>query len=134
MNDSANPSKAFFIFGSASAGIAVAAGAFGAHGLKNTLPGEMLAIFETAVRYQMYHSLALVATGWALNGWNGEKSAGFKIAGWSFIIGIILFSGSLYALSLTGVGMLGAITPLGGVAFITGWLMLAWSARKSKAP
>lgn len=85
----------------------------------------MLASFEVGVRYQMYHALALLAVAWAHTRWPGPfVTAG----GWLFVAGIIVFSGSLYALSLTGVRWLGAITPLGGVAFLAGWLCLAWGA------
>lgn len=110
--------------GCISAALGVAAGAFGAHGLKAILTPDMLAVYETAVRYQMYHAFGLIAVGWASSQSNTSKT---KFAGWSFVVGTILFSGSLYALTLTNAGWLGAITPLGGVAFIAGWLMLAIS-------
>lgn len=101
--------------------IAVAAGAFGAHALKARLPADMLAVFETGARYQMYHALALVLVG-AL-GLAGRSLDG---AGWAFLAGIVLFSGSLYALALSGVRVLGAVTPFGGLAFLVGWALLAW--------
>ncbi len=110
-------------FGAVFALIGVAAGAFGAHSLKTVLAPDMLAVFDTAVRYQMYHALGLFVVGWALTQAN---HAGFRSAGWLFIGGILLFSGSLYALSLTGIRWLGAVTPLGGVAFLAGWGLLAW--------
>ncbi len=110
-------------FGAVFALIGVAAGAFGAHSLKTVLAPDMLAVFDTAVRYQMYHALGLFVVGWALTQAN---HAGFRFAGWLFIGGILLFSGSLYALSLTGIRWLGAVTPLGGVAFLAGWGLLAW--------
>ncbi len=113
----------FFRLGCLSAAFAVAVGAFGAHGLKTILSGEMLSIYETAARYQMYHAFALLVTGIA--GWHGAK---IKLPGWCFIGGTILFSGSLYLLTLTGAAWLGAITPLGGAAFIAGWLLLGFSA------
>lgn len=102
---------------------AVAAGAFGAHGLKNVLSDPMKAIFETAVRYQMIHGLALFVVSWLLS--KGPSSAA-SAAGWCFLAGIVLFSGSLYILSLTGVKGWGAITPIGGVAFLAGWICLAF--------
>ena len=108
--------------------VAVSAGAFGAHGLKGRLSGEMLAVFETAARYQMYHALALLAVGWMSSRTKGAAS--IRWAGWFFLVGIVLFSGSLYALSISEWRLLGAVTPLGGVAFLCGWLTLANAARK----
>jgi uncharacterized membrane protein YgdD (TMEM256/DUF423 family) len=118
--------RLFFSLGSVSAFLAVAAGAFGAHALRSRLSPESLAIFETAARYQMYHALALLAVSWAATRWTGSLT---QWAGWLFLSGTVLFSGSLYALALTGVRSLGAITPLGGVAFLAGWICLALSAR-----
>lgn len=115
----------FFALGSASGLVAVAAGAFGAHGLRERLNPEMLEVFETAVRYQLVHALALLAVGWAATRWPGVAATA---AGWLFVAGTVLFSGSLYALSLTGLRWLGAITPLGGLAFLAGWASLAWAA------
>jgi uncharacterized membrane protein YgdD (TMEM256/DUF423 family) len=120
--------RTFFSIGSASAFLAVAAGAFGAHALRGRLTPEYLAIFETAARYQMYHALGLIAVAWALSRWPGVLT---QSAGWLFVVGTVLFSGSLYALSLTRLRWLGAITPLGGVAFLTGWLLLALAAQRS---
>ena len=117
--------RLFFILGSLSGGLAVALGAFGAHALKDRLTPDLLQTFETGVRYHMYHALALLAVAWAISRWP-ESSAG--TAGWAFIIGIVVFSGSLYILSFTGMRWLGAITPIGGVAFLLGWLLLAWAA------
>ena len=113
--------RLFFALGSASALIAVGAGAFGAHGLRARLGPDLLAVFETAARYQMYHALALLAVAWAITRWPGAWPAR---AGWLFLIGTVLFSGSLYALALSGVRWLGAVTPLGGAAFLAGWLCL----------
>lgn len=106
--------------------LSVALGAFGAHALKSRLATEQLAVFQTGVQYQMYHALALLGTGIWLN---IQPTRGLlNIAGWLFIVGIILFSGSLYALTLSGMRKLGAITPLGGLAMIVGWLLIFLSA------
>ena len=119
--------RTFFLAGTVSAFVAVALGAFAAHGLRARLAPELLAVFETGVRYQMYHALALLAVAWACTRWPGSLvSAG----GWLFVAGTLLFSGSLYVLALTGVRWLGAITPLGGLAFLAGWLCLALAAAK----
>ena len=119
--------QTFAVLGALSAFIAVAAGAFGAHGLRQRLSSDMLAVFDVAVRYQMYHALALLAVSWAQTRWSGPA---LQLSGYAFLAGTILFSGSLYLLSLTGVRWLGAITPLGGLAFLIGWLALAWAAWK----
>ena len=113
----------FLLIGALGGFLGVAAGAFGAHGLRGRLSPEMLAVFETAVRYQMYHVFALLVTAAAI-GRLGDARL-LVVAGWAFVAGIVLFSGSLYALALTGVSMLGAITPVGGVAFLVGWACLA---------
>jgi uncharacterized membrane protein YgdD (TMEM256/DUF423 family) len=118
--------RLFFVLGSASAGIAVALGAFGAHALKARLSPEMLAVYETGVRYQMFHALALLAVAWASTRW--PDSAVITASGWLFVAGTVLFSGSLYALSLTGVRGLGAVTPIGGAAWLIGWGCLTWAA------
>jgi uncharacterized membrane protein YgdD (TMEM256/DUF423 family) len=112
----------FFRLGAASAFLAVAAGAFGAHALRARLSPELLAAFETGARYQMYHALALIAAAWASTQWPGPLP---RAAGWLFVAGTVLFSGSLYALALSGVRWLGAITPAGGMAFLAGWVCLA---------
>ena len=117
--------RLFFGLGALSAGLAVALGAFAAHGLRSRVSAEALAAFETGARYHMYHALALLAVAWACARW---PSAGTSAAGWLFVAGTLLFSGSLYLLAVTGVRALGAITPLGGLAFILGWLALAWAA------
>jgi len=104
----------------------VALGAFAAHGLKSRLEPQLLAAFETGVRYQMYHVFALFASAWGHARWPGRS---FSIAGWLFVAGIVLFSGSLYLLALTGERWPGVITPVGGLAFLGGWLCLAWGAR-----
>lgn len=121
------PGRRTMAAGALLAMVAVIAGAFAAHGLKNSLDGYSLGIFETAARYQMYHSLALLAVGMLAS--RAEYSRRWlRAAALSFGLGILLFSGSLYLLALTGTGWLGAVTPLGGVAFILGWLALAVSA------
>lgn len=120
--------RLFFAIGAVSAFIGVATGAFGAHGLKGRLGVEMLAIFEVGVRYQMYHALALIAVAWAQTRWPGTL---VTASGVLFIIGTLLFSGSLYLLSLSGLRWLGAVTPLGGLAFLAGWICLVWAALKA---
>jgi uncharacterized membrane protein YgdD (TMEM256/DUF423 family) len=119
--------RVFFLLGCISGFVAVAAGAFGAHGLRSRLAPDLLAIFETAARYQMYHALALLAVAWAATRWPGTLSGW---AGWLFVVGTVIFSGSLYALALTGLRWLGAITPIGGLCFLGGWLCLALTVRR----
>ena len=114
--------RLFFGLGALSALVSVAAGAFGAHALRVRLTPEHLAVFETAARYQMYHALGLLAVGWAITRWPGVLPLW---AGWLFVAGTLLFSGSLYILALTEARWWGAVTPLGGVAFLAGWLCLA---------
>ena len=121
--------RIFFVLGCASAGIAVALGAFGAHALKASLSPEMLAVYETGVRYQMFHALTLLAVAWAGTRW--PHSAAITASGWLFVAGTLLFSGSLYALSLSGARGLGAITPIGGLAWLLGWAALAWGVAKA---
>lgn len=122
-----------FAFAGAVTGlIAVALGAFAAHGLKSKLAPEMLAVFETGARYQMYHAFALLAAAWAVGqgaaGQGAAASPAFaRAAGWCFLAGTLLFSGSLYALALTGLRKLGIVTPFGGVFFLAGWGLLALS-------
>lgn len=120
--------RLFFLIGAVSAFVGVAAGAFGAHGLKGRLDADMLATFEVGVRYQMYHAFALIAAAWAAARWPGALPVA---AGWLFLAGTVIFSGSLYLLSLTGQRWLGAITPVGGLAFLAGWLCLAGACWKS---
>jgi uncharacterized membrane protein YgdD (TMEM256/DUF423 family) len=121
-------SRTFLTLGALSGFLSVAAGAFGAHALRDRLAANYLTIFETAARYQMYHALALVAVALLMDRWPGAQ---LQWAGWLFVIGTVLFSGSLYALAMTGTRWLGAITPLGGVAFLAGWICLALSAPSS---
>lgn len=120
--------RLFFVIGSLSGFIGVALGAFGAHALKSRLEPELLATFEVGVRYQMYHAFALLAVAWAQTRWPG---AVLNASGWLFVAGTLIFSGSLYALSLSGLRWLGAITPIGGLALLAGWLCLAWAAWKA---
>jgi uncharacterized membrane protein YgdD (TMEM256/DUF423 family) len=117
--------RTFATLGALSAALGVILGAFGAHALRNRLPPDLHAVFEVGVRYHMYHALGLLAVAWAATRWPGGAIA---VAGWCFVAGIVIFSGSLYLLALTGQRWLGAITPLGGAAFIAGWLSLAWAA------
>jgi uncharacterized membrane protein YgdD (TMEM256/DUF423 family) len=115
----------FAIVGALLAFIGVAAGAFGAHALKTRLASDALAVFEVGVRYHLLHAIALLAVGWANTQWPGRAA---RLSGWLFIAGITIFSGSLYLLALTGQRALGAITPVGGVCLLVGWLALAWAA------
>jgi uncharacterized membrane protein YgdD (TMEM256/DUF423 family) len=113
----------FLAFGSILAGLGVAAGAFGAHALKEILDAPMLQVFETATRYVMYHAFGLCIVSWAIDRYPEQR---LEKSGWLFLIGILLFSGSLYVVSLAGIRWVGAVTPIGGLAFMTGWLLLAW--------
>ena len=119
--------RLFFTLGALSGFVGVALGAFAAHGLKSRLTPELLATFEIGVRYQMYHAFALLAVGWAQTRWPGAL---LSASGWLFVAGTLLFSGSLYVLSLSGEKWLGAVAPAGGLAFLAGWLCLAWGAWK----
>ncbi len=121
--------KIFFAIGCLSAALAVIAGAFGAHALKDKLSEDRLGVFETAVRYQLVHALALLAVALAMPRLAGHLAV---VSGWLFVAGTVLFSGSLYVLSLTGMRWLGAITPLGGIAFIAAWVLLAWGVLQAK--
>ena len=123
--------RLWLVLGALSAGIAVAAGAFGAHALRARLSPADLATFETGARYQMYHALALLAVAWVAF---RTPSGAVQLAGWCFVAGTVLFSGSLYLLTLTGTRWLGAITPLGGVAFLVGWVALAVAGFRVTAP
>ncbi|MFN8535765.1 MAG: DUF423 domain-containing protein [Dehalococcoidia bacterium] len=123
--------RLFGILGAVLAGLAVAAGAFGAHALREAIPADRLDVFETAARYQMYHALGLLAVAWIIER-RPSRLAGF--AGGVFALGILVFSGSLYLLSVTGLRWLGAITPIGGVLFLSGWASLAWAIGTSARP
>ncbi len=125
------PSFRFAFLGALSAGSAVAAGAFGAHALKSILDPAMLAVYETAARYQMYHALGLFVVAWLCRETNSPLASK---AGWLFCAGTLLFSGSLYLVALAGIKWMGALTPLGGVSFISGWACVAWTAWRAGRP
>ena len=117
--------RTFLLIGTLAGFLAVTLGAFGAHALRERMSSEMLAVFETGVRYQMYHALALLLVSAMM-----PRMGGWLVVsgGWLFTAGIVLFSGSLYVLALTGVTVFGAITPIGGLAFLAGWACLAIAA------
>lgn len=118
----------WFALGAVAAGLGVALGAFGAHGLKSFVSEELLQIFETGVRYHLLHAVALLAVGWAADRWPASKWV--PRAGWCFLTGIFVFGGSLYVMTLTDLRWLGAITPLGGLLFLAGWASLAIAAAR----
>ena len=122
--------RTFAGIGAAMGFLAVAAGAFGAHALRSRLTPGDLEIFETAARYQMYHALALLGAAWVVGRWPGGAA---HASGWLFLGGTLVFSGSLYLLVLTGQRWLGAVTPIGGVAFLAGWVLLALAATSFRA-
>ena len=119
--------RIFLMIGAGSGALGVAAGAFGAHALRDKLEPRMLDVFETGARYQMYHALALLAVGLMANRW---PSSLITSAGWLMVAGTLFFSGSLYGMAFTGVRALGAITPIGGVCFIAGWVCVAVAASR----
>jgi uncharacterized membrane protein YgdD (TMEM256/DUF423 family) len=123
--------RAFLTVGAVFGGLGVAAGAFAAHGLKSRLAPDLLAVFETGARYQLVHAVALLVVGVLAT---RVPHPAVAAAGWLFIVGVVVFSGSLYLLAVTGVRWLGAITPIGGVALIAGWLALAWGVLRSRGP
>src|SRR6185295_8014644 len=118
-----SPSQRFLVLGAILAGCGVAAGAFGAHALKEILDAPMLQVFETATRYLMYHAFGLCIVSLAMDRYPEQR---LEKSAWLFLIGILLFSGSLYAVSLAGLRWLGAVTPVGGLTFIAGWILLGW--------
>ena len=120
--------RLFVVCGSALCFLGVAVGAFAAHALKDRLQPDLFAAFEVGVRYHIYHALGLFALAWLMTQFPHPQ---LHFAGWLFLVGIVLFSGSLYLLSVTGVRWLGAITPVGGVCFLVGWLWVAWCVVKS---
>jgi len=115
--------RAFALAGSVLAFIGVGLGAFGAHALRSRIGPDLLATFETGVRYHMYHALALLACAWVMDRWPSPQVAW---AGWLFVAGIVVFSGTLYLLTFTGARWWGALTPIGGVALLAAWACLAW--------
>ncbi len=121
--------RIFLIVGAVMGAFGVAAGAFAAHGLKSRLTPDLLAVFETGAHYQLVHALALLAVGLVMTRFSHPA---ISASGWFFIVGIVIFSGSLYVLALTGFRWLGAITPVGGLAIIAGWLTLAWGVFSSQ--
>lgn len=120
--------RLFVVIGALSGAIGVGAGAFGAHALRASLEPRMLEVFETGARYQLVHAVAMVAAAWVAGRFPGAVA---NASGWLFLAGTVCFSGSLYAMALTGVRALGAITPIGGVCFIAGWVCLALAAAKA---
>lgn len=119
----------FITLGAICAFLAVGLGAFGAHGLKNSLSADMLAVYHTAVDYQMWHAIGLLFIG-LLSLQMPSKT--LRLSGWFMFAGILIFSGSLYTLSLSGIKILGAITPIGGALFLIAWIMLAYASFKTK--
>jgi len=129
------PARAFLALGSLAGFLGVALGAFGAHALKTRLTPDLLAIFETGVRYQVYHALALILVALGLQLWGSSRSLIW--AGWLFASGLLIFSGSLYLLCFSGVRAWGAVTPLGGLCLLAGWLALflsAWQKTETEHP
>jgi uncharacterized membrane protein YgdD (TMEM256/DUF423 family) len=120
--------RTFVGIGAVLALLGVAAGAFGAHALSTRIAPERLGTFEVAVRYQMYHALALIAVGWALSRW---QTSSIVLAGWLFVAGVVVFSGAVYALALGGPRWMGAIAPIGGMSLMAGWALLAWGVLRS---
>lgn len=120
--------RSFFVIGSMLAGIAVAAGAFGAHALEGRIAPSLLEAFGTGARYQLVHGVALLAVAWGIDRW---PNAGLELGGWLLAFGTAVFSGSLYLLALTGARWLGAVTPVGGTAMIAGWVVLAWRTARA---
>jgi uncharacterized membrane protein YgdD (TMEM256/DUF423 family) len=126
-------SKNWVFWGAAFAGLSVILGAFGAHALKDSLSDRSLQVYQTASHYQFIHALALILLGLWAQSQLAQGGALTSTAGWLFAVGILLFSGSLYALAITNIKILGAITPLGGLCFIAGWICFALSAWKARA-
>lgn len=120
-----NTTRAFFAIGSLLALLAVAAGAFAAHALEARIAPDRLETWQLGAKYQMYHALALLAVAWAATRWPGPATTA---AGWLFVLGVLVFCGSLYALALGSPRWFGAITPIGGLSFMAGWAALAWAA------
>lgn len=123
--------KIYLLIAAINGFLAVALGAFGAHGLKQKLSADMLAVYQTGVQYHFYHTLALFGVALLLQ--QLPQSAALRWSALLFVVGIVIFSGSLYVLAISGVRWLGAITPIGGVAFLAGWILLAVAAWNWKA-
>ncbi|MBS1270893.1 MAG: hypothetical protein MAGBODY4_00020 [Candidatus Marinimicrobia bacterium] len=121
--------KMFVSIAAISGALAVVLGAFGAHALSSVFTEEMSQTFSTASQYHFYHSLAMIASAWTYARWHNRAAV---ISGWAFLTGIVIFSGSLYLLAITGMDWLGAITPIGGVGFIVGWIALAFSTKRNR--
>lgn len=117
--------KTFIVIGAVAMALGVVLGAFGAHGLKARLTPDLLAVYQTGVEYHLYHALGLILVGILVVQF--PHISGLKVGGWLLLAGILVFSGSLYVLAISGVRWLGAITPIGGLAFIVGWVWIAWS-------
>lgn len=117
--------KTFIVIGAVAMALGVVLGAFGAHGLKARLTPDLLAVYQTGVEYHLYHALGLILVGILVVQF--PHISGLKVGGWLLLAGILVFSGSLYVLAISGVRWLGAITPIGGLAFIVGWMWIAWS-------
>lgn len=121
--------KTFIVIGAVAMALGVILGAFGAHGLKNKLTPDLLAVYQTGVEYHLYHALGLILVGVLINQF--PQVSGLHTGGWLLLAGILIFSGSLYVLAISGIRWLGAITPIGGTAFIAGWLWIAWSLARA---
>lgn len=117
--------KTFIVIGALAMALGVILGAFGAHGLKSKLTPDLLAVYHTGVEYHLYHALGLILLGILIHQF--PQMAGLRTGGWLLLAGIVIFSGSLYVLAITGIRWLGAITPIGGAAFIAGWVWIGWS-------
>lgn len=121
--------KTFIVIGAVAMALGVVLGAFGAHGLKNKLTPDLLAVYQTGVEYHLYHALGLILVGVLIQQF--PQASGLHTGGWLLLAGIVIFSGSLYVLAISGIRWLGAITPIGGTAFIAGWLWIAWSLARA---
>ena len=121
--------KTFIVIGAIAMALGVILGAFGAHGLKSRLTPDLLAVYHTGVEYHLYHALGLLLVGVLIVQF--PQVAGLQTGGWLLLAGIVIFSGSLYVLAISGIRWLGAITPIGGLAFIAGWAWIAWSLIRS---
>ncbi len=122
--------RLFLVLGAVLGFLGVAAGAFGAHGLRGRVTAELLAAYQTGARYHLIHALALILMGALAPRLSSRATA---VSGWAFVIGVVVFSGSLYALALTGTRWLGAVTPFGGVSLLVGWGALVWAGWRSRA-